>query len=196
MKTTYQSVFSQACENNKGPILVELREHFAHARKVLEIGSGTGQHAVHFAANLPHLEWQTADQAEYHDGINAWINEFPSANLLKPIALSLPKDAWPSTHFDAIYTANTAHIMQAADVKYMMGCISDTLPSGGTFCQYGPFTVDGKFNSQSNADFHERLLASGYGGYRDISELKAWAPNLSLTKVATMPANNLLLVWR
>lgn len=196
MKTDYRSVFSQACENNKGPILNELQKHFAQVSHVLEIGSGTGQHAVYFAANLPHLQWQTADQGEYHDAIEAWINKFPSPNLLKPVALSLPSDPWPKGPFDGIYTANTAHIMQDAQVEYMMRHISDTLPKGGVFCQYGPFTVDGQFTSQSNIDFHKHLLASGYGGYRDLAELAGWAPQLSLTETVNMPANNLLLVWR
>jgi len=197
--------FSQACENNKGPILKILLEAFANTNRVLEIGSGTGQHAVHFAANLPHLNWHTADQEDYLDGINAWIDEFPSENLHRPVKLSLPNDPWPivnaavedneKANFDAYFTANTAHIMQKYQVQYMMKQVNRRLPSRGVFCQYGPFTIDFKFSSESNADFHQKLLESGRGGYRDISELENWAPDLTLANIVNMPANNLMLIW-
>lgn len=206
--------YSQACENNKGPILKILSSIFKSAHNVLEIGSGTGQHAVYFAANLPHLSWYTADQQEYIAGINAWIDDFPSPNLHRPVKLSLPHDPWPEPNaiiennkkkihenrinaaFDAYYTANTAHIMQKEQVQFMMQTIEQNLPSEGVFCQYGPFTIDFKFTSQSNIEFHQNLLNSGYGGYRDLSELKAWAPKLKLTQVIDMPANNHILVWQ
>lgn len=188
--------FSQACENNKRPILNELIQHFANVKNVLEIGSGTGQHAVYFAPNLPNLTWQTADQIEYHQAILSWIKAHPSPNLNKPLALSIPQDDWPTDNFDGIYTANTAHIMLKQQVIYMMRWINEKLPKGGVFCQYGPFTVNGEFTSQSNADFHHKLIDSGRGGYRDIDELKLWAPALSLEYTKVMPANNFLLVWR
>ncbi len=188
--------FSQACENNKAAILHELVQHFATVNKVLEIGSGTGQHAVYFAHHLPHVLWQCGDQAQYHGGINAWIDEFPSANLQRPISMLLPEDAWPDAAYDGIFSANTAHIMQKEQIRFMMQHINTTLPRHGVFCQYGPFIVDGKFTSQSNADFHDVLVSSGYGGYRSIDELRDWAPDLSLTHIQQMPANNLLLVWR
>lgn len=200
--------FSQACENNKGPILKVLGEAFARANNVLEIGSGTGQHAIYFAPNLPHLQWHSADQEEYHEGIHAWIDEHPSPNLYPPLPLSLPNDAWPrpssnkankpelDVEFDAYFTANTAHIMLKDQVKFMMEQVNKRLPEAGVFCQYGPFTVDFRFNSQSNADFHEKLLDSGRGGYRDLSELTAWAPDLILTHVIDMPASNLMLIWQ
>lgn len=187
--------FSQACENNKSHILKILKKEFANSKKVLEIGSGTGQHAVHFAPALPHVSWQTADQTHYHSGILAWMAEYPSDNLLPPLALSLPDSAWPQG-FDAYFSANTAHIMQKDEIKLMMELINHHLPQGGVFCQYGPFTQDGEFSSQSNLDFHHKLLSQGYGGYRDIEELKQWAPLLMLEQVNIMPANNLLLVWR
>jgi hypothetical protein len=187
--------FSQPCENNKTFILAELVEHFSGVSSVLEIGSGTGQHAVYFAPNLPHLNWHCADQYEYHEGINIWIDEYPSVNLHRPIELTFPKAVWPSLSVDGIFTANTAHIMLAHQAKAMMQCVQDKLPLEGVFCQYGPFTIDGKFSSQSNADFHEKLINSGYGGYRDIAELQAWVPEMTLVETKQLPANNLLLVW-
>jgi len=187
--------YSQACENNKAFILEALTEHFADLNRVLEIGSGTGQHAVHFAPNLPHLNWHCADQVEYHGGINAWIDEFPSPNLHRPIEIRFPEVVWPSIVFDGVFTANTAHIMLKPEAKLMMQTIQKKLPPLGVFCQYGPFTIDNKFSSQSNADFHEELINSGRGGYCDIAQLQAWAPELNLVEIKQMPANNLLLVW-
>lgn len=188
--------YSQACENNKQAILTELQTAFANVSEVLEIGSGTGQHAVFFAKHLPHLRWQTADQMEYHQGIQHWLQHHPSPNLLPPIALKLPFDDIPEKQYDGFFTANTAHIMQHEEVKHMMQRISSILPVNGVFCQYGPFTRAGVFSSQSNADFHQMLLDSGMGGYRDIDELTQWAYPLLLEQVIEMPANNLMLIWR
>lgn len=187
--------FSQACENNKGPILEVLKQAFATRKHILEIGSGTGQHAVFFSAHLPHLLWQTSDQAEYHPGILAWKEEANVLNCKAPITLKIGEQSIPEKLFDGIFTANTAHIMQPDEVKLMMQQISNVLPPGGVFCQYGPFTENGEFSSQSNADFHASLLARGFGGYRDISELIQWAPSLTLESTYRMPANNLCLVW-
>jgi cyclopropane fatty-acyl-phospholipid synthase-like methyltransferase len=191
----FEKPFSQPCENNKDFIVEHLAQHFSKARRVLEIGSGTGQHAVYFAQQLPHLEWHTADQVEYHEGIIAWMNEFPNSNLHAPIPLSFPQHDLPDLTFDAIFSANTAHIMLRNQVADMMAKISASLPSKGIFCQYGPFLVNGKFSSKSNEEFHHKLIDSGRGGYRDIEELNAWAPALTLRHIHNMPANNLLLVW-
>ena len=187
--------FSQACENNKRPILEVLKHAFATRKHILEIGSGTGQHAVFLAANLPHLIWQTSDQAEYHAGIKAWLDDENVLNCKPPMTLRIGEQALPDNLFDGIFTANTAHIMQRQEVKLMMQQVSDVLPPRGVFCQYGPFTEDGEFSSQSNAEFHASLLERGCGGYRDISELTKWASKLTLQNVYRMPANNLLLVW-
>ncbi|MDT0628284.1 DUF938 domain-containing protein [Alteromonas sp. W364] len=199
--------YSQACENNKQAILTVLEKEFASVKHALEVGSGTGQHAVHFAANLPHLTWHCSDVEDYHQGINLWIDEFPSKNLRRPFALKLARDEW-YTHtpldstrtdadvFDGVFTANTAHIMLEHEIKALMQSIDKHLPENGVFCQYGPFKVDGHFTSQSNEDFHYKLLASGRGGYRDIEELASWAQGLRLIDTVQMPANNLLLVWR
>jgi cyclopropane fatty-acyl-phospholipid synthase-like methyltransferase len=194
--------FSQACENNKKPILKQLKKAFSKVHNVLEVGSGTGQHAAYFAAKLPHVQWHCSDVEEYHDGINQWIDEFPSENLNRPLVLKLARDEWLShcivsnEPFDGIYTANTAHIMLEQEIKLLMQSVAANLPKNGVFCQYGPFTIDGQFSSQSNQEFHEKLISSGYGGYRDIEELACWAPQLTLKEKIEMPANNMMLVWQ
>ena len=99
-----------ATERNRDPILAVLRQHFATRARALEIGSGTGQHAVHFAAALPHLTWQTSDLAENHPGITAWIESSGLSNVLPPLALDMSAPAgWPATRYDAIFAANTLH---------------------------------------------------------------------------------------
>ncbi|WP_371192747.1 DUF938 domain-containing protein [Glaciecola sp. SC05] len=188
--------FSQACENNKQAILNILQLAFANINVVLEIGSGTGQHAVYFAKHLPHLSWQTADQLEYHAAIKHYLQHYPSPNLNAPIALKIPLDDIPENQYDGFFTANTAHIMQENEVQHMMQTINRVLPENGVFCQYGPFTQNGEFNSQSNADFHQKLIDNGRGGYRDIEELQAWAPQLIVDNIVQMPANNLMLIWQ
>lgn len=187
--------FSQACENNRQPILAVLQRAFAHSRRVLEIGSGTGQHAVYFAKHLPHLQWHTSDQQQYHAGIIQWLKDEPASNLHFPMTYQVGHDAFPIRAVDAVFTANTAHIMQPQEVAIMMNQVVQALPHGGVFCQYGPFLHQGQFSSQSNRDFHHKLITQGYGGYQDIATLQQWAPDLALRNVHTMPANNLLLEW-
>jgi cyclopropane fatty-acyl-phospholipid synthase-like methyltransferase len=188
--------FSQACENNKKPILTVLTEHFAQCKRVLEIGSGTGQHGVYFAKNLSHLAWHTSDAASNHAGINLWIKAEPSPNIKPPIALVIGQNSWPVTPYDGVFSANTAHIMQKYEAKLMMELIVEALPKGGVFCQYGPFNLDGQYSSQSNAEFDIHLKSQGYGGIRDIEDLQYWARGLELFAKVTMPANNLTLVWK
>lgn len=188
--------FSQACENNKQAIVEILQQAFAHCHRVLEIGSGTGQHAVYFARQLPHLEWHTSDQPAYHSGIRQWLAALPAANLHPPLSYQVGVDELPPLQFDGVFTANTAHIMQPDEVAEMMDAVANSLPPAGVFCQYGPFTQQGEFSSDSNARFHASLVEQGYGGYRDISELEQWAGPLTLQQCYPMPANNLLLVWR
>ncbi len=199
-----QKRFSQACENNKNPILLELSKHFATSTHVLEIGSGTGQHSVFFASAMPHLVWQTSDMPDNHPSILAYGAEATLGNWRKPIRYTVGSDQWPSqgenSPYDGIFSANTAHIMQPFEVEEMMGLVASQLLPDNAFCQYGPFKFEGDFTSQSNRDFDERLRSQGYGGYRDIAELQAWAKSsqgdMSLEEVIPMPANNHLLVWR
>jgi len=188
--------FSQACENNKQVILEQLLQFFADRKQVLEIGTGTAQHATYFAANLPHLIWQTSDMPERHQGIHMWLEQCSAVNLKAPLAFTLGSDPWPATSVDAVFTANTTHIMQPKHASLMQQMVAKNLPLGGIYCQYGPFNLDGKFTSESNREFNDFLLAQGYGGIRDLQELQDWAGSeLKLLQVVDMPANNKLLVW-
>ena len=187
--------FSPSCENNRIPILTVLKEALVGRKHLLEIGSGTGQHAVYFAPELTHLTWQTSDLTVNHPSINAWLADSPAANLRQPLAFKIGSDNWPVAGVDCVYTANTTHIMQPSEAREMMQVVAQGLPSGGVFCQYGPFTIDGEFTSQSNHDFNQHLLNEGCGGIRDIAELTLWAGELQLVEQHAMPANNFMLVW-
>lgn len=187
--------FSQSCENNKVPILRELETHLVGSSHVLEIGSGTGQHAAFFATNLPHVTWHTSDMPVNHGSIKAWLAECSTNNLHAPIHFTIGVDDWPELNIDAVFSANTAHIMQPEETRLMMELIGRQLPDSGVFCQYGPFNVEGQYTSQGNANFDRHLAAEGCGGIRDIQELQNWAPELKLIERIPMPANNFLLVW-
>ncbi|RLA39403.1 MAG: methylase, partial [Gammaproteobacteria bacterium] len=137
--------FSQACDNNQQAILAILERVFTQAQQVLEIGSGTGQHASYFAPRLPHLIWQTSDQAEYHPGINAWIDDASATNLRRPLVLNVDMPEWPIAKADAVFSANTCHIMGWASVVNMFAQLENVLTAGGTLAIYGPFNYDGQF---------------------------------------------------
>ena len=190
--------FSQACENNKSVILSILVERLKACKTVLEVGSGTGQHAVYFAPNLPWLAWQTSDISANHQGINLWLNELPQDNLLSPIELDL-NNRWPIKKVDAIFTANTLHIVKWSLVEAFFQGVSQHLNSYGQCCIYGPFNYLGKYTSESNANFDlwlkERDSASAI---RDIEAVIALAnaAGLSLENDHAMPANNRLLVFK
>lgn len=188
--------FSGSCERNQQPILKQLFRLFNDRQRVLEIGSGTGQHAVFFAKNLSHLDWHTSDAKNNHASINAWIEELPSENLHSPIEFLFGEQPWPTITMDAIFTANTTHIMQKHHAKLMMESISENLQEGGLFCQYGPFNIDGEYTSEGNREFDLHLANEGCGGIRDINELTQWATGLRLMEKISMPANNFLLVWQ
>lgn len=190
--------FSEACENNKGPILEVLREAFSDRSAVLEIGSGTGQHAVHFAAALPHLRWQTSDLVAHHAGIRLWLQEAGLPNLQPPLALDVTQPQWPSG-FDAVFTANTSHIMPWSVVEVMFERIGQLLPIGGRFCQYGPFNYGGEYTSESNARFDQWLKqVDPARGIRNFEAIEALANRAGLALEAdhALPANNRLLHWR
>jgi hypothetical protein len=175
--------FSQACENNKQAILTILSDALAQTKLVVEIGSGTGQHAVFFGKNLPHLTWQTSDLAINHPGINTWLLEMPADNVKKPIVIDMNEPAAIAQYkfnVDAIFTANTLHIMSWPLVVKFFQAIAESLPSKGVVCIYGPFKYNGEFTSESNADFDLRLKD------RDInSGVRDFEAVLALAKEAT-----------
>lgn len=191
-------LYSTACERNRDPILQILRGVLANAGRVLEIGSGTGQHAVYFGAALPHLSWQTSDLPQNHPSIQAWIAEAGLSNVLPPIALDTAAGPWPSQSFDAVFTANTCHIMAWDEVVAMFAGIARVLRPGGAVCIYGPFNYGGRFTSDSNARFDASLRErAAHMGLRDFEAMDALARGHGLELAAdhAMPANNRLLVW-
>ncbi|HEX6691993.1 MAG TPA: DUF938 domain-containing protein [Burkholderiales bacterium] len=180
--------FSEASERNREPILAVLKRVLRDRRKVLEIGSGTGQHAAYFSAALPHVVWQASDRAENLAGIREWGSN--------PIELDVD-GAWPNTDADAVFTANTCHIMSWPQVERMFKGVGG-MQSVRTFCLYGPFNYGGKHTSESNARFDAMLRgrdpASGLRDFEKIVELGSKA-GLRLDEDNAMPANNRLLVF-
>ena len=190
--------FSAASERNKTPILQVLRGTLARHRRVLEIGSGTGQHAVHFARELPQLQWQPTDRAEYLPELAARIAAEGSANLLAPVELDVMQPDWPSFAADAVYSANTLHIMSWAEVEAFFRGVSRMLGEGAALVVYGPFRYGGSFTTESNAAFDQSLRRRDpLSGIRDFEAVNALAAarGLELQADHAMPANNQLLTW-
>ena len=190
--------FSQACENNREPILRFLAGAFRNRRKVLEIGSGTGQHAVHFAAAMPWLEWQPSDRPEHHAGIRAWLQDEPSPNLRQPLALDV-NGTWPSDRYDAVFTANTFHIMGWEEVQRCIAGMAEVTTDDATLAVYGPFRIAGDFTSPSNAAFHASLQERDPRmGIRDIEAVEREMHRYQFRLLAdfAMPANNRLVLFR
>jgi SAM-dependent methyltransferase len=191
--------FSESSAENREPILAVLREVFADCRKVLEIGSGTGQHAVYFGAELSHLSWQTADLPQHHAGIRMWLDEAALPNLLAPIALDVNRSDWLDGRYDAVFSANTLHIVSWPEVEKLFAGVGRVLQPGGVLAIYGPFNYNGRFTSPSNARFDQWLKqrdpASGVRDFEAVDAL-ARAQNLTLQTDIAMPVNNRTLVWR
>lgn len=190
--------FSEACERNRGPLLEVLTDAFAGCRSVLEVGSGSGQHAVYFAAQLPQLSWQTSELPALHAGILAWLNEAQLPNLLPPVALDVG-GLWPAGPFDGVFTANTLHIMSWPHVGQFFGGAARVLAAGGVLAVYGPFNYAGAFTAHSNAQFDCWLKArDAASGIRDFENVCALARShgLTLERDVAMPANNRTLLWR
>lgn len=191
--------FSDACEENKDPILEVIRPYFATASNVLEIGSGTGQHAVYFAEHLPHLTWHSSDMAIYHNGIKQWLADYKGSNLVGPYSLDVKQDNWPSDNFDGVFSANTTHIMSWPEVERMFHGINGCLVESGYFCLYGPFNYSGNYTSASNERFDRFLKERDpNSGLRDLEDLTTLATNVGMALVDDheMPVNNRTLVWQ
>lgn len=189
--------YSQACENNKAPILAVIREVFTQPVTVWEIGSGTGQHACYFASELPHLIWQPTDLGENLPGISSWRDEVQLPNLNQPLVLDITNPGWPCDRMDAVFTANTLHIMSWQQVQLLFERFRTYLTPLALVCIYGPFNYNGGYTSDSNARFDEWLKSRDLlSGIRDFEAVLALAERvgLKLLKDNTMPANNRLLV--
>ena len=190
--------YAPACERNREPILAVLRECFADRRDVLEVGSGTGQHAVHFAAAMPWLSWQCSDRAEHLPGIRQWLDEAGLPNTPAPIELDV-SGAWARRRFDAVFSANTLHIMGWPEVQRFFEGVDAVLATDGVLAAYGPFNYGGEYTSDSNREFDAWLKARDTrSGIRDFEAVDALAREIGLTLMddVAMPANNRTLVWR
>lgn len=165
---------------------------------MLEIGSGTGQHAVYLADKMPHLSWHTSDCAEYLPGIHAWLTDAKLENLKQPIVLDVSKSKWPDINVDAVFSANTVHIMHWPDVEALFSGVGNILPSGGRFMLYGPFNYNRQYTSASNERFDDWLKTrdpdSGIRHFEDLCELAEQA-GLIFKQDFEMPANNRILYW-
>ena len=191
--------FSPACENNKGPILAVLQRHLRPGCRVLEVGSGTGQHVVFFASELPQTVWQPSDRGDSLPIVAARVARAALANVHAPLALDVDRDPWPPGPFDAVFAANTTHIMGWPSVERFVAGVGGVLAPGGLFLLYGPFNYGGRFTSDSNESFdaslRQRDPASGIRDFEAVDAL-ARAAGLELVEDTAMPANNRLLVWR
>jgi cyclopropane fatty-acyl-phospholipid synthase-like methyltransferase len=200
--------FSPSCERNRDPILAVLRSHFADRRRVLEIGSGTGQHAVHFAAALPHLVWQASDREENLPGIRMWLAEAALSNTPAPLLFDVAAQEKPMSRegggsdastYDAIFSANTLHIMSWAEVEQLFAALPVLTTADAKLVIYGPFNYAGQFTSTSNAAFDQSLRRrEPHMGIRDFADVGrlARAAGFVLLEDVAMPANNRCLVWQ
>lgn len=198
MQTISEKPFSEAAANNAGPVLEILCHEFQDVTDVLEIGSGTGQHAVRFASELEYLDWQTSDLDENHSGIRAWLAEADLANVRAPLALDVTR-ANIGGMYDAVYSANTAHIMSFAAVGKMLALVAKVLRPEGVFCLYGPFRRFGEFNTPSNARFDAYLRQrDAEMGIRDLEVLDKLAVEHGMQRrsLYAVPSNNLVVVWQ
>lgn len=196
--------FSAACERNREPIGAALATRFADRRAVLEIGSGSGQHAVFLAAAMPWLTWQCTDRADHLPGIALWLADAALPNTPPARELDVARGPWPRppatvAAFDAAFSANTLHIMAWPQVEAFFAGLDQVLGADAVLAVYGPFNHGGSFSSDSNAAFDGWLKARDPAmGIRDVEAVDALARAIGLSLVAddAMPANNRLLVWR
>lgn len=191
--------YAESCEQNREPISKVLVREFECCHRILEIGSGTGQHAVYFGQGMPHLTWQPSDVRGAHPGIRMWLAEAALPNVLPPLTLDVLKDPWPADDYDGVFSANTVHIMAWPAVEAMFRGIGAVLLPGGVFCLYGPFNYNGEYTSASNAEFDAWLKArdpaSGVRDFEDVNRLAEDA-GLIIHHDHPMPANNRTLVWK
>lgn len=194
-----QKPFAESCVQNQQVILDVLKTLFTRPGEVLELGSGTGQHAVFFAQHLPHLGWQPSDLADQHVGMQMWLDEAGHERIRLPLEIDVDYGPWPVTDVDYVFTANTTHIISAAQVENMFRYVAASMASGGLFAQYGPFNYNGEYTSESNARFDQWLKQRDPNScIKDFEKLQCLAEenNMTLYKDIEMPANNRILVWK
>ena len=195
----FNKPYAESCEQNQQPILDVLKTVFTEPGKVLEVGSGTGQHAVFFTQQLPHVHWFPTDVEDALPGIRLWIAEAGHDRITLPRALDVNMEIWPFRNMDYVFTANTTHIISWPEVKSMFRGISQSLKTGGIFCQYGPFNYNGQYTSPSNQSFDQWLKnrdpESGIRNFEDLV-LLAKEHHMILYADYIMPANNRILAWQ
>lgn len=191
--------FNPAAERNKAPILAVIERYLLRARTVLEIGAGSGQHALFLAAQLPHLRWQASEQPSQVAGLRENLAGAGLANLCPAIALDVQREPWPLAVVDAVYAANVVQCMTSPALAALFRGVGAHLAAAGVFLLYGPFNRDGRFTSEGNQqlDAWARSLDADFG-LRDRALLAQLAARhgLVLGDDHSMPANNQLLVWR
>ena len=190
--------YSESCDQNREPILDVIQPLLQKKKNVLEIGSGTGQHAVYFAQKMPHLIWQTSDQQVYHNGIKLWLDDAKLNNTPPPIPLNVSNDTWPKQKFDVIFSANAVHIMSWDNVVDFFDNAPRLLNKGGLFILYGPFNYKQQYTSESNARFDiwlkQRDPQSAIRDFEALDDLAKKA-GMILQSDHALPANNRILVW-
>jgi cyclopropane fatty-acyl-phospholipid synthase-like methyltransferase len=190
--------YAESCDQNRDPIISVIGPLLQEYSSLLEIGSGTGQHAVYFGSSMPHLDWYTSDRPENLPGIKQWLKEAQLENVHEPVELDVTKSDWPDLRVDAVFSANTLHIMSWQEVQAFFEGIPRVLNQGGLLMVYGPFNYHGDYTSESNARFDAWLKArdpkSGIRDFEDLNRL-ALQSGLNLYKDFAMPANNRTLCW-
>ena len=190
--------YAESCDQNRNAILEVIQPLLVNASSLLEIGSGTGQHAVYFTEKLQHITWQTSDRAENIEGIKFWLSDADHERLPQPIELDVRQKDWPEITVDTIFTANTCHIMSQQCVETMMAQAGKLLPAGGQLIIYGPFNYNQQYTSTSNERFDQWLKdrdpESAIRNFEDLNEMAGRA-GLELVGDYEMPANNRVLCW-
>lgn len=191
--------YAESCDENKQAILDVIKQVFCNSGTLLEIGSGTGQHAVYFSQHLPHLNWQPTEMEENIEAIKLWMQDADHDRIAHPQVLDVSHQAWSFSDIDYVFTANTTHIVSWSHVMSMFNGVAQILKSGGQFAQYGPFNYNGEYTSESNARFDQWLKGrdaqSGIRNFQDLEQLAA-VNGMTLVKDYEMPANNRILVWK
>ena len=191
---------AESTRRNRNPILEVLKKEIEGSKKLLEIGSGTGQHAVYFSKKLPQILWQTSDRSINHESINYWIKRYNLKNLLLPLDIEIGvNEKNINDVFDCVFSSNTSHIMSLENVKRLFALVGKVLNKNGKFFLYGPFKINLEFTTKSNEDFHQKLKAENkLMGLRDIEELDNYAIENNMQNHAfyEMPANNYLSIWK
>ncbi len=191
--------YSQSCENNKQAILQIIQTIYIESKTVWEIGSGTGQHACFFAKELPHLTWQPTDRAENIAGIDSWVEDANLENLSHCLAIDVVNEKWPCQKMEALFTANTLHIMHWNEVECFFAGLAKYLVNDAFICIYGPFNYSGEHTSPSNRQFdHWLKQRDPMSGIRDFEAIEKLAnkSNLILKNDFAMPANNRILAFQ